>query len=89
MLLDYQVALDNGTKCDFDAVKANLEVALVSLNIFVEKIEELKQQIRSKERTWFQTQGKLQVDKVDGQASRITCSYENRVIPLFPTSFNL
>jgi hypothetical protein len=40
------VALDNGTKCDFDAVKANLEVALVSLNIFVEKIEELKQQIR-------------------------------------------
>jgi hypothetical protein len=59
------VALDNGAKCDFDVVKANLEIALVSLIIFLEKIEELKQQIRYKERTWLQTQGKLQVAKVD------------------------
>jgi hypothetical protein len=59
------VALDNGTKCDFDAVKTNLEVALVSLTIFLKKIDELKQQIRYEERTWLQTQGKLQVTKVD------------------------
>jgi len=65
LLLDYQVALDNGAKCDFDEVKTNLEVDLVSLTIFVEKIKELKQQIRYKERTWLRTQGKLQVAKVD------------------------
>ncbi len=29
LLLDYQVALDNGAKCDFDEVKTNLEVDLV------------------------------------------------------------
>jgi hypothetical protein len=59
------VALDNGAKCDFDEVKTNLEVDLVFLTIFVKKIKELKQQIRYKERTWLQTQGKLQVAKVD------------------------
>jgi hypothetical protein len=59
------VALDNGAKCDFDEVKTNLEVDLVFLTIFVKKIKELKQKIRYKERTWLQTQGKLQVAKVD------------------------
>ncbi len=59
------MALDNGAKCDFDEVKTNLEVDLVFLTIFVKKIKELKQQIRYKERTWLQTQGKLQVAKVD------------------------
>lgn len=59
------MALDNGAKCDFDEVKTNLKVDLVSLTIFVEKIKELKQQIKYKERTWLQTQGKLQVEKVD------------------------
>jgi hypothetical protein len=37
------VALDNGAKCDFDEVKTNLLVDLVSLTIFAEKIKELKQ----------------------------------------------
>ncbi len=59
------MALDNGAKCDFDEVKTNLEVDLVFLTIFVKKIKELKQKIRYKERTWLQTQGKLQVAKVD------------------------
>jgi hypothetical protein len=56
LLLHDQVALDNGAKFDLDVMKVNLEVALISLTIFVEKIEELKQQIRFKERTSLQTQ---------------------------------
>ncbi len=62
---DDQVALDGSTKCDFDVMKVNFKVALGFSTISVERIEELKQQVPYEERTWMQTQGKLQVAKVE------------------------
>lgn len=53
------MALDGSTKCDLDAMKVDLEVALGSSTTSVERIEELRQQVRYEERTWMQTKGKL------------------------------
>jgi hypothetical protein len=39
------VALDGSTKCDFDAMKVNLEATLGSSIISTERIKELKQQV--------------------------------------------
>ncbi len=49
------MALDGSVKCDLDAMKANCEVALSYSIIFVERIEELRQQVRYEEITWMQT----------------------------------
>jgi hypothetical protein len=47
------VALDGYTKCDLDAMKVALEVAIGFSTIFVERIEELRQQVQYEERTWM------------------------------------
>jgi hypothetical protein len=47
------MALDGQTKCDLDAVKANLEVALVSSIVSTKRINELNQEVRYEERTWL------------------------------------
>lgn len=59
------MALDSKKKCDFDAMKANFEVALVFSIVFVKKINTLKQQVWYEKRTWLQIQGKWQIAKVE------------------------
>lgn len=59
------MALDGSAKCDLDAVKVDFEVALGSSTISIERIENLKQQVWYEEKSWMQTQGKLQVAKVE------------------------
>ncbi len=39
------MALDGSTKCDFDAMKVNLEATLGSSTISTERIEKLRQQV--------------------------------------------
>jgi hypothetical protein len=49
------VALDRSVKCDLDVMKVKFEFVLSYYIIFVERIEELRQQVQYEEITWMQT----------------------------------
>jgi hypothetical protein len=64
LLLFYLVALDGYVKCDFDVVKVDFEIALNSYIIFVERIEELRQQVQYEEELGCRPKGSCKQQKL-------------------------